>query len=286
MNWTVVSATNNDSVLKSCLLSSPDIRGASEVILQRGYSSAAAAYNDALDRAGTDLVILVHQDVYLPGGWIDSLRAVLDLLSINDPQWGVLGVWAGMYTGGPSGYLYWTGSGGPAGEPVDGVAEVSTLDEVLLVLRRSSGLRFDERLPGFHMYGTDICLEARRRGRKSYVFSGFCVHNTNVYDMLPWDFWRAYLFMRRKWKSELPISTPCIDITRSCWPMVRWNTVRAANILLRRHKSGRRVDDPVALYQELVDRRLVKTAQPGPGRGEPGSLGNAGSIRRDPLRTE
>jgi Glycosyltransferase like family len=257
MNWTVICATNNDQVLKSCLLNSPDIRGASEVILKRGYKSAAAAYNSGLQKAKTDLVVLIHQDVYLPKGWIDSLQAAVESLSISDPEWGVLGVWGGIDAPSVPGYMYWTGVDGTAGEPFDGVHEVRSLDEVVLILRKSSGLWFDERLPGFHMYGTDICLEARRRGRKCYVFSGFCVHNTNVYDLLPMEFWRNCLFVRKKWKSELPINTPCIDITWSCWPMIRWNLLRGANIILRRHRPGKRVADPVALYEDLVNRGLV-----------------------------
>jgi hypothetical protein len=258
MDWTIIAAVNDEQILKSCLLRSPDVACAAEVILQRGYISAAQAYNRGLEKAQTDLVILAHQDVYFPDGWIDSLRRTLDLLSVTSPHWGVLGIWGGIPEG-PPGYMYWTGVDGVAGEPFSGVREVRSLDEVVLILRRSSGLRFDERLSGFHMYGTDICLEALRRGRKSYVFSAFCIHNTSVYNMLPLDFWRGYLFVRRKWKSELPINTPCIDITWSCWPMVRWNVVRAANILLGRHKAGKRHSDPASIYQDLARRGLVVT---------------------------
>ena len=105
MDLTIISAVNNDEILRSCLLSSPDIRGASEVILQRGYTSAARAYNAALEKAQTDLVVLAHQDVYLPKGWFDSLQRTLDLLSITDPNWGVLGVWGGIAEGPPGLYV-------------------------------------------------------------------------------------------------------------------------------------------------------------------------------------
>jgi glycosyltransferase involved in cell wall biosynthesis len=253
MNWTIISAVNNEDTLRSCLLSSPDARSAA-IILQKGYASAARAYNDGLEKAGTDLVVLAHQDVYFPPGWLDSLKNTLELLAIRDPEWGVLGVWGGIDDDGSPGYMYWTGVNGAAGKPFPGVREVRSLDEVVLILRKSSGLRFDERLSGYHFYGTDICLEANRRGRKCYIFSGFCVHNTNVYDMLPLDFWRGYLFMRKKWAADLPIHAPCIEITRSCWPMVRWNAVRATNILLRRHKSEKRISNPAVLYEDFVRR--------------------------------
>ena len=138
---------------------------------------------------------------------------------------------------------------------------MESLDEVVLILRKSSGLRFDPHLAGFHMYGADICLEARRQGRKCYAIAAFCVHNTNQYGMLPFQFWRAYLAMRRKWKAELPIRTTCTEITRWCWPMIRWNVVRAINLATGRDKPpAKRVSDPAPLYRELVAGGLVQLA--------------------------
>jgi hypothetical protein len=252
MNWTVISATNNDEVLESCLLNSPDIQDASEVILQRGYSSAASAYNHGLQRAKTDLVVFAHQDLYLPQGWLDSLRKALDQLSKVDSNWGVLGVWGvNESCRDGTGFLY-CAANGRLGSVFEGFHEARSLDEVLLIIRKSSNLRFDERLPGYHMYGTDICLEARRRGMKSYVIPAFCIHNTNGYRMLPLQFWRSYLFIRKKWRSELPIATSCTEITLGCWPMIRWNMIRAANIVLGRHRVPIRVSDPSQLYLDLV----------------------------------
>ena len=42
--------------------------------------------------------------------------------------------------------------------------------------------------------------------------------------------------------------------------MIRWNIVRAGNIMLGRHKPLKRVADPAGLYQELVNRGLVEIA--------------------------
>jgi len=55
---------------------------------------------------------------------------------------------------------------------------VQTLDEIVLIFRRDSGLSFDETLPHFHFYGTDICMRAAEQGRQCYAISAFCVHNT------------------------------------------------------------------------------------------------------------
>jgi hypothetical protein len=252
MDWTVISATNNEDILKSCLLNSPDIGEASDVILQRGYTSAAAAYNSAIDKAPSDLLVFVHQDVYLPRGWSDSLRRALELLSEVDPDWGIAGVYGvNKSWDDGAGFLY-CAECGSLGNYFNGVREVRSLDEVLLIMRKSSNLRFDEQLPGFHMYGTDICLEARRRGMKSYAISAFCIHNTNGYRMLPLQFWRCYLYMRKKWRSQLPVATPCTEITFWCWPMIRWNITRAANIALGRYRETTRFADPSRFYLDLT----------------------------------
>src|SRR4051794_37329697 len=198
MKWTVIAAVNNQEVLRSCLLSSPEISSASEVILQTGFTSAAGAYNAGIEKAKTDLLVFVHQDVYLPEGWVASVEKALEVLSKKDPQWGVLGVWGVKRSGEGVGYLYCAGLMRKLGQAFDDAPEVRSLDEVVLIIRKSSGLRFDESLPGFHMYGTDICLEAKRQGMKCHAISAFCVHNTNGYKMLPVQFWQSYFLMRRK----------------------------------------------------------------------------------------
>jgi len=250
--WSAVSAVNNEAVLRSCLLSSPDLVEATEVNLQRGYSSAATAYNAAIDAAKTDVVVLAHQDVFLPAGWGEQLQRALASLAVTDPNWAVAGVWGGKQSGKFTGHLYCAGLERVLGQPATPPVEVSSLDELLLIVRKSSGVRFDERLEGFHLYGTDICLEARARGMKSYAISAFCIHNTNGYRMLPLEFWKSYLFLRRKWRSQLPIAASCTTITTWCWPMVWWNIDRVANLLLRRHHPGRRVPNPKALYEDIV----------------------------------
>jgi hypothetical protein len=250
MKWSVICATNNEQVLKSCLLSSPEIGSAAEVILQRGFSSAAAAYNAGMEKARADILVFAHQDVYLPQGWVAAVEKALETLSAQDPRWAVLGIWGVNQSGEGVGNLYCAGLQQRLGGAFTAPKEVRSLDEAVLIVRKSSGVRFDEAMPGFHMYGTDICQEANRQGMKSYAISAFCIHNTNGYKMLPWEFWKCYFILRKKWKRELPLTTSCAKITRWCWPMVKWNLKQSLNILLRRHNPGRRVADPGRLYQE------------------------------------
>jgi len=255
MKWSVIAAVNNERVLESCLLNSPGIKSAVEVILQKGYRSAPEAYNAAIEKATTDLLVFVHQDVYLPENWFDSVQKAIETLTRTDPGWGVLGVWGAIDSERRAGYLYWTGED-DGGSPFEGVKEIKSLDEVVLVFRKSSGLRFDVRLPGYHMYGADICTEAIRRGKKCYAISAFCIHNTNIGGFLPLQFWKCYLFMRWKWRNNLPIYTPCTQVTFWCWPMFRWNLAYAKNWALGRQKEFARVGNPRLLHQQLIDRGL------------------------------
>jgi hypothetical protein len=273
MEWTLISSVNNDEVLNSCLLSSPDARSAADIRLQRGYSGAAAAFNAGIDQAQTDLLVFVHQDVYLPEGWIGKVQRAIEVISKTDPDWGVLGVWGGGRSGAmPAGFVYDGGWRKVLGNEFDGGVEIDSLDEVVLILRKSAGLRFDPAIPGFHMYGADICQEARRQGRKCYAIAAFCIHNTNQYRMLPWQFWKGYLIMRGKWRAHLPIQTSCTRITFWCWPMLRWNLVRAINLATGRDKPPvKRVLDPGRVYRELIDSGIIA-----PLAGPAG----AGSLRR------
>lgn len=44
---------------------------------------------------------------------------------------------------------------------VESIEIVQSLDEILLIIDKNSGLRFDIALDGFHLYGLDVCLQAR-----------------------------------------------------------------------------------------------------------------------------
>jgi hypothetical protein len=138
------------------------------------------------------------------------------------------------------------------GHPFDGVLEAQSLDELVLVVRRSSELTFDTDLPCFHLYGADICQQARARGLRSYIVPAFCVHNSNGLSRLPMAFWQSYLYIRQKWWHELPIKTCCTTVTRNGWPMAQsilsdWRR----SICFSTSAAGRRVDDVDLLYRNI-----------------------------------
>jgi Glycosyltransferase like family len=244
MDWALVSAVNNEQVLQANLLSSPDASSARDVVLQRGYTSAASAYNAALETSRARIVVFAHQDVYFPQGWLARVDSAIAKIEATDPHWGVLGVWGVRANGKHTGHLYCAGLQEEIGERFEDGRPVRTLDEVVLIVRRDARLRFDAGLTGFHLYGTDICLTAASQGMGCYAISAYCVHNTNGYAFLPYQFWRDALYIRRKWWSQLPIDTPCLRITVGCQPMITWNARRFVNAALGRVNPGRRLDDP------------------------------------------
>ena len=133
-----------------------------------------------------------------------------------------------------------------------GSAEVRTLDEVVLLVRKSSGIRFDPKLDGFHFYGTDICLEASQRGLKCYAIPAFCFHNSNAYGLFPHSFWEGYFYMRRKWRSVLPVKTPCIEIKRSLGPFLLGTLWRACWLKKSRRPLARRVANPGVICEKIM----------------------------------
>jgi hypothetical protein len=122
-------------------------------------------------------------------------------------------------------------------------APVQTLDEIVLIIRRSSGLRFDERLSHFHFYGADICLSAAERGMRSYVIPAFCIHNTQMNFILPQEFYRSYAEFKKIWTKCLPIQTTCIKITRFNLPLYNRRMLELCLAFLGRKQRASRLDD-------------------------------------------
>lgn len=255
--WTLVVSTYRDeAVLEQNLLRSPAIAQAAELLVKRDFASVSKAYNHAIDESASDVVVFTHPDVYLPERFAASLDEALRWLEANDPQWGVLGL-VGCEPGGRiAGFTYSVGLGSFVGGPFSVPARVRTLDEFVFVVRKGSGLRFDEALPGAQsqLCATDICLEAERRGLGVYVIPAFALHNSNGWSYLPVAFWKPYLFVRRKWSDVLPIRVPYARITRFAVPMVK-NTLRGFWLRLRRgpgaHRSRSRAKDVVERYAAL-----------------------------------
>ena len=219
----------------------------------RGFGCAGAAYNAGIRQAAGDILVFAHQDVYLPPEWDSQLAASVSGFSQSDPNWAVLGVFGITRELKPHGCMFCTTLRRVLGRSFSQPVPCTSLDEVVLVLRSSAGLVFDEQLPGFHFYGTDICLEAQQRGLNSYIIPAFCVHNAQGLKFLPWAFWQGYLYMRRKWWRELPIRTPCITVSKSALPVLKHITQSFYAHCIKGEQPGRRVNDPAGLFAHVCE---------------------------------
>lgn len=238
----IVAAVNDESVLNENLKRSPVIENGTVPLLElRKQPSASKAYNVGLDTTSHEIIVFAHQDVYLPAPWLDNLLAAIATLERQQPHWGVIGLFGVTATGEAVGHVWSSGIGRELGAAFADPIEAASIDEMVIVLRRASGLRFDERLAGFHLYATDICLAARTIGAGVYVVHAPAVHNSVPVRTLRGYYLEAYRYLKKKWAFLLPIRTPIAPITRyevGFW-RAEWRRLRT-RITNSGHPSERR----------------------------------------------
>jgi len=170
--------------------------------------SAPQALNLGADQAHGAVLVFLHQDVLLPPGWFGRLSQQIQTVEETFGPWGVLGVfgvtsWGKMvgHINDPHGYRRWGAL----------PCRVQSLDEVCLVVRRDSGLGFDEQLGGFHFYGADLCLQARQRGASCYAIDACLEHLSG--GRKDARFWEVAGRFEAKWRnvpgSPSAIATTC-----------------------------------------------------------------------------
>ena len=248
----VVAVKSQGEVLEDNFLASPCFRKPHphQILIQENFPSASKAYNEAIDRSKNDLIVFAHQDLILPESWLPQLERALDYLEVDDPHWGVVGCYGETLDDNGRGHVY--SSESIVGRSFERPTPVQTLDEIVLILRKSSGLRFDDSLPHFHMYGADICMRAEQMGKKNYAISAFCVHNHEQYLTLAEEFYKCYWHVKRAWKKQLPIQTTCIRMTRFDIPMYRRRLEEIYLRYVRRKESrGTRRRDVPRLLKEV-----------------------------------
>jgi hypothetical protein len=195
------------------LLASPSLRGETihEIIQVSGATSVGEALEAALSQAVHPQVVLVHQDVYLPAGWVQRFQAQWRLAAQRGGPIGLLGVYgARREPAQPDGV-------GRAGHLVDryrllrsgaGPTPVDTLDEVLLAMPRDTPLRIAPGL-GFHLYGSDLGCRARALGLQVLALDAPLFHNSLLGEALPAAFHQSAARFKELWRGALPIATNC-----------------------------------------------------------------------------
>lgn len=139
-----------------------------------GFSGLGALIHQARGR----YVILCHQDVRLLEAGLDDLVRALEDLDARDQNWALAGN-AGCTQDGRaviciSDRFVQNNIKGPFPQAV------VSLDENFIVLKRSRTLAPSVDLKGFHLYGTDLCLQAALRGNSAYVIDFHLHHDCGV----------------------------------------------------------------------------------------------------------
>lgn len=158
--------------------------------------SIAKAYNKGLSQARNEIVVFVHEDViFHTQGWG---RILLHHFEAN-PRAGLIGV-AGtklklrapstLYD--PKGEFYvvnilqWAQNKKIKHDSFgwkdtsDVIQEIVAADGVLLALRKVEGVRFDERIKGFHGYDLAISLSYRIRGWSVFAVNDLLIEHFSI----------------------------------------------------------------------------------------------------------
>lgn len=221
--FAIVAAVNDDVCLGRNLAQSNLITEEGvETVYVRGARSASRAYNEGFQRTTADYLVFAHQDVYLPDPFRNQLVAAIDNVTAQDPSWGVIGAYGVDLDGHHNGTVWSSGLGRTLGMSMQMTQRAQSLDELILIVRRASGCRFDPDLPDFHLYGTDIVLTAQSRQSSAWIVELPVVHNSKSIRTLGPGFAAAYHYMRKKWRTELPVQTPVLALTRNSLPL--WRT--------------------------------------------------------------
>jgi hypothetical protein len=221
----IICASHSDAILNTNLGRSPCLASI-PLHVEKGAPSASIAYNRGLEATTAPYLIFAHHDVYLPPGWDRMLTDRLAELNAQDPNWALFGTFGVGLDHSHIGPVWSSSLGQIVGRVPLKPAPVQSFDELLIILRRDSGIRWDDALPGWHMYGTDIVTTARAAGRTAYAGSLPCIHNDRYHDALGDDYRECYRYMQRKWADQLPLRTPITKISRSGLHL--WRDLRAA----------------------------------------------------------
>ena len=218
----IITAVNDWNVADANICNSQILeRTDTQFIPVEGFSSASKAYNYGIDHSESDILIFAHQDVYIPANWDQQISKIITNFENRQTPWAVLGIIGVGQAGTVQGCTWSTGIGREVGSLLPHPVPAVSLDELLLIINKNSGLRFDPQMPGWHLYGTDIVQEALHRNFSSFIIPAPVIHNSLPVLRFDRNFHRCYHYLRKKWSTSLPLTTCCTKITRFSWPLLK-----------------------------------------------------------------
>ncbi len=243
----VIAAVNDEFVLQKNLLSSSILNNSNvEFLPYSNCKNIGSAYNRGIAEAKGELLVFVHQDVYIPDGW---LTLISEKIKDLPESWAILGLVGINYDGRIIGRCWSNGLQKEIFGETKIEDNVTSVDEMLIIINKSSGICFDEHLPGWHLYGTDVVQQAHSISRTVHIIEAPVIHNSLPLIKYDKGFIECYKYMRKKWSNKLPIKTCCVDIKRNNYDILKCNL---KSLMLRNKKEKiRRQDFPEIKSKEL-----------------------------------
>ena len=219
--FSFVCAVSDLDTVSTYLLASPDMQALDPALhLVLGAAHAAEAFNAIADQhAKTPWLIWVHEDVYLPSGWIALFEQCLIDAQSRWPALAVLGVYGTTQDHQHAGEVLDRGQVLGSGLGLPRLAQ--GLDEMLVAVRLSSGLRMDPAL-GWDFYASDLALQAQAAGFQAAMVHAPCEHwsttpRKGISEALAARFYEAGCVYLRKWQGLIEasgkLSTPSLQMS-------------------------------------------------------------------------
>jgi hypothetical protein len=199
MSLAVVVPVNNEEEFEGNVLASPGLReGGCEIVPVRSATSAADGFAKGLQRTKADWIIYCHQDVYFPE---DAARAIWRAAQVIEPVncsrtlFGFAGMAMANNRPVRAGGCIWSGE--PLVLDCGSARSAISLDEFAVVLHRSCLYRIDPKL-GWHLWATDLCLQALREAWPASI-EPILLHHNSTCGSLPAEFFESMRILKAKW---------------------------------------------------------------------------------------
>lgn len=193
----------------------------------KNYTSAAQALNDGAKKSTGDILIFMHQDIYLWGE--NSISDCVEYIESRVEN--IIVGFAGIASHNNQSCFdvkmgdteeIWAFK--TNGVPVD----ATTLDECFLAMKKEvwEKLKFDEQTcDNWHFYGAEICLHNKLEGGINIILpSKICHYSFGVPSGK--NFYRSAKKLAKKYKRDFKyIHTTCIDIKTSGLGVFKYKTV-------------------------------------------------------------
>ncbi|PLY05625.1 MAG: acyl esterase [Arcobacter sp.] len=135
-------------------------------------------YNQFLNKSNGEYIILAHQDLVLEFDDIEILKQRIEEMNKLDPNWAILGNCGFSKDNINKRFTRITDPG------VDNLKEgpfpskVGSLDENFLVVKNDANLCLSKNIGHYHLYGTDLCIQAQNQGFTTYVIDFHLRHKS------------------------------------------------------------------------------------------------------------